>query len=81
MAAPSRTGEVNRGKTEVQDIQGNAKAKNTKKQKDEVGSPGKTLAGAASAAPTRPLPGRLAHTSGVSHPRAHGFQLNQPRWN
>ena len=47
---------------------------------DEAGFPGKTLAGAASAAPARPLPGRLAHTSGVSHPRTHGLQHHQPRW-
>ena len=58
-ATPSRTGKVNRGKTEAQDIQGNAKAKNTKKQKDKAGSPGKTLAVVASAAPARPLLGRL----------------------
>ena len=46
-AAPSRTGEVNRGETEAQDSQSNAKAKNTKKQRGEAGSPGRTLAGAA----------------------------------
>ena len=76
-ATPSRTGEVNQGKTGAQDSQGNAKAKKTKKQRGEAGSLGK----AASAALAMPLPGWLTHASGVSHPRAHGFQLNQPRWN
>ena len=47
VATPSRTGEVNQGKTEAQDSQGNAKAKNTKKQRGKAGPPGKTLAGAA----------------------------------
>ena len=60
--------EGSRREAKAQDSQGNAKAKNTKKQKDEAGSPSKTLAGAASVAPASPLPGRLAHTSGVSHP-------------
>ena len=74
-AAPSRTGEVNRGKTEAQDSQSNAKAKTTNKQRGEAGSPGKilaggslsgpgkTLVGAASAAPTRSLLGRLPHAA------------------
>ena len=30
--------------------------------------------------PARPLPGRLAHTSGVSHPRTHGLQQHQLHW-
>ena len=46
----------------------------------EAGFPGKTLARAASAAPAGPLPGRLAHTSGVSHPRTHSLQHHQLRW-
>ena len=40
-ATPSRAGEVNRGKTEAQDSQSNAKAENTKEQRDEAGFPGK----------------------------------------
>ena len=38
----------------------NAKTKRHKEQEGEVDSPGKTLAGAASAAPARALPGQLA---------------------
>ena len=53
---PSRTGEVNRGKTEAQDSQSNAKTKNAKKQRGEAVSPGKTLAGAA-----RPNANRASH--------------------
>ena len=30
--------------------------------------------------PASPLPGRLAHSNRVSHPRTHGLQHHQPRW-
>ena len=48
---------MNQGKTEAQDSQGNAKAKNTKKQKDEAVSPGKTLAGGSLSSPDKTLAG------------------------
>ena len=56
-ATPSKTGEVNQGKTEAQDSQGNAKAKNTKKQRGEAGSPGKNLAGGGLSGPCKTLAG------------------------
>ena len=43
-------------------VRGNAKARNTRQQRGEVETPGKALAGAASAAPARTLPGQLAQT-------------------
>ena len=54
-AAPSRTGEVNQGKTEAQDDQDDAKTKNTKKKRGEASSPGKTLAGGSLSGPGKTL--------------------------
>ena len=45
---------------EAQDGQGNTKTNDTKEREGEVDPPGKALAGAASAAPARAFPGRLA---------------------
>ena len=59
-AARSRAKEGSQREAEAQDKQGNAKTRNTKEQRDKAGSPGKTLAGAASAAPARALSGQLA---------------------
>ena len=67
-------------KLKARDKQSNVKGQGHRDLMDEAGFPGKTLAGAASAAPASPLPGQLAHTSGASHPRAHGHQHHQPRW-
>ena len=58
--AHSRAEEGSRRETEAQDKQGDAKTRSIKEQRGEVDSPGKTLAGAASAAPARALPGQLA---------------------
>ena len=59
-AARSRAEEGSRREAEAQDDQGNTKTRNTEKQEGEVDFPGKALAGAASAAPARALPGQLA---------------------
>ena len=75
----ARQGREARERPKAQDKQGNAKDRDHGEQMDEASFPGKTLAGAASATPARPLPGRLAHTSGVSHPRTHGLQHHQLR--
>ena len=56
-ATPSRTGELNQGKTEAQDNQGNAKTKNTKKQRGEAGSPDKIFAGGSLSGPGKTLAG------------------------
>ena len=56
-ASPSRTGEVNRGKTEAQDSQSNAKAETTKEQRGGAGSLGKTLAGDSLSSPGKTLAG------------------------
>ena len=54
---PSRTGEVNQGKTEAQDSQSNAKTENAKKQRGEAGCPGKDLAGGSLNGPGKTLAG------------------------
>ena len=59
-ATLSRAKEGNREEAGAQDGQGNTKTRNTKEQEGKVDSPGKALAGAASAAPARALPGQLA---------------------
>ena len=59
-ATLSRAEEGSRREAEAQDNQDNAKTRNTKEQEGEVDSPGKALAGVASAAPARALPGQLA---------------------
>ena len=59
-ATLSRAEEGGRREAGAQDGQGNAKTRSTKEQEGEVDSPGKALAGAASAAPARALLGQLA---------------------
>ena len=59
-ATLSRAEEGSRKEAGAQDGQSNAKTRSIKEQGGEVDSPGKTLAGAASAAPERALPGQLA---------------------
>ena len=59
-ATLSRAEEGSRREAEAQDGQGNAKTKDTKEREGEVDSPGKALDGAASGAPARALPGKLA---------------------
>ena len=59
-ATLNKAEEGSRRETEAQDEQGNAKTRSIKEQRGEVDCPGKTLAGAASAAPARALPGQLA---------------------
>ena len=80
-AAPSRRGEVNRGKIEAQDNQDNAKVKNAKKQRGGAFPPGKTLAGDGLSSPGKTLAGAARpNTNRVSHPRAHCLQHYRPRW-
>ena len=67
-AALGKAGEVNRGRTIETKQAKRRQGQDHREQMDEAGFPGKTLAGAASAAPARPLPGQLAHTGRASHP-------------
>ena len=59
-ATLSRAEEGSRREAGAQDGQGNAMTRNTKEQEGKVDSPGKALAGAASAALARAFPGQLA---------------------
>ena len=75
-ATLSKAEEGSRREAEAQDGQGNAKTKDTKEREGEVDSPGKILAGAASAAgATCPTPAERA----TLEPK--GFQHHQPYWN
>ena len=66
---PSRTGEVNQGKTKVQGSQSNAKTKNAKKQRGGAVSPGKTLAGDCLSSPGKTLAGAVRpNANRASHP-------------
>ena len=68
-ATPSRAGEVNRGKTEAQDSQSNAKTKDAKKQRGGTVSPCKTLAGDCLSSPDKTLAGAARpNTNRASHP-------------
>ena len=68
-ATPSRAGEVNQGKTEAQDSQGNAKTKNAKKQRAGAVSLGKTLVGDCLSSPGKTLAGAVhPNTNRESHP-------------
>ena len=65
---PSRIGEVNRGKTEAQDNQSNAKTKDAKKQRGGAVSPGKTLVGDGLSSPGKTLAGAARpDTNRASH--------------
>ena len=80
-AAPSRTGEVNRGKTEAQDNQDNAKATNAKKQRGGAVSPGKTLAGGGLSGPGKTLAGEARPKHQQSEPPLSPLpQHHQPCW-